>query len=203
MARRRRPTRRAISRIEFEPRCQRSIAECELAVFLSIGSKLASYFVAIITETGAGFSTKKASMCWRGADMSAPLNAEQHVMLGLANFTCQYAAPKGARKSHPHLAPRGVYDLSASALGEATAAPTSFGGGFRSAFRFFTGAASGFLGFGVALLTFSPSSRPSFLPARGSDWISLSSDCERALQDLDRGVSDPVRSCARIGRSRP
>jgi len=124
-------------------------------------------------------------------------------MLGLANFTCQYAAPKGARKSHPHLAPRGVYDLSASALGEATAAPTSFGGGFRSAFRFFTGAASGFLGFGVALLTFSPSSRPSFLPARGSDWISLSSDCERALQDLDRGVSDPVRSCARIGRSRP
>ena len=35
-------------------------------------------------------------MCWVGADMSAQLKAEQHVMLGLANFTCQYAAPKGA-----------------------------------------------------------------------------------------------------------
>jgi len=54
----------------------------------------------------------------------------------------------------------------------------------------------------VALLTFSPSSRPSFLPARGSDWISSPSDCERALQDLDRAVSHSVRACARIGRSR-
>src|SRR6478752_7108909 len=80
MARRRRPTRRAIPRSEFEPRCQRSITECELTVFLSIGSKLASYFVAIITETGGKFFNQKGVyvLAWRRYERAAEREATRH-----------------------------------------------------------------------------------------------------------------------------
>ena len=74
-------------------------------------------------------------------------------------------------------------DLSASALREATARAYELWRRVQSAFRFFSGAASGLLGFrGRAAYVLARVADHPFSPARGSDWISLSSDCERALQ---------------------